>query len=203
MSFEKAKAWLDGLEKAHGARAADVRFRDKADGWQRARLTVDFANGAKYSQPLYETTFGRGFGARLTLRPCCAGCRYAGADRRPADLTLADFWGLDEKLSLPVDRNLGVSLVLAHTARGQAALDGLDGRAGRTERPLAEAEAGNPRLVSPAPASPRRAAFFSAFAALPFPEAERRFLARPSLPYRAAAKVLTPAMKEKIRKVLK
>ena len=197
------RAWLDGLEKAHGAKAADVRFRDKADGWQRARLTVDFANGAKYSQPLYETTFGRGFGARLTLRPCCAGCRYAGADRRPADLTLADFWGLDEKLSLPVDRNLGVSLVLAHTARGQAALDGLEGRAGRTERPLAEAEAGNPRLVSPAPASPRRAAFFSAFAALPFPEAERRFLARPSLPYRAAAKVLTPAMKEKIRKILK
>ena len=43
----------------------------------------------------------------------------------------------------------------------------------------------------------------SAFAALPFPEAERRFLARPSLPYRAAAKVLTPAMKEKIRKILK
>ena len=37
----------------------------------------------------------------------------------------------------------------------------------------------------------------------PVLQAERRFLARPSLPYRAAAKVLTPAMKEKIRKILK
>ena len=46
-------------------------------------------------------------------------------------------------------------------------------------------------------------AFFAAFAALPFAEVEKRFLALPSLPYRAAAKVLTPAMKEKIRKLLK
>ena len=70
-------------------------------------------------------------------------------------------------------------------------------------RPLAEAVAGNPRLASPLKANPRRAAFFAAFAALPFAEVEKRFLALPSLPYRAAAKVLTPAMKEKIRKLLK
>ena len=68
---------------------------------------------------------------------------------------------------------------------------------------LAEAVAGNPRLASPLKANPRRAAFFAAFAALPFAEVEKRFLALPSLPYRAAAKMLTPAMKEKIRKLLK
>ena len=55
----------------------------------------------------------------------------------------------------------------------------------------------------PLKANPRRAAFFAAFAALPFAEVEKRFLALPSLPYRAAAKMLTPAMKEKIRKLLK
>ena len=71
------------------------------------------------------------------------------------------------------------------------------------DSPLAEAVAGNPRLASPLKANPRRAAFFAAFAALPFAEVEKRFLALPSLPYRAAAKALTPAMKEKIRKLLK
>ena len=59
------------------------------------------------------------------------------------------------------------------------------------------------RSHPPLKANPRRAAFFAAFAALPFAEVEKRFLALPSLPYRAAAKVLTPAMKEKIRKLLK
>lgn len=197
------RAWLDGLERARGSKATNVRFRDKTDGWQKARLTVDFADGSQYAQPLYETPFGRGFGSQLFLRPCCTRCRYAGTEKRPADLTLADFWGLDEKAELPTDRAKGISLVLAHTARGQAALDGLAGQAGRAERPLAEAVAGNPRLSHPVSPSPRRPAFFSAFAALPFSEVEKRFLSRPSLPYRAAARVLTPAMKEKIRKVLK
>ena len=97
----------------------------------------------------------------------------------------------------------GPKLSRQHTARGQAALDGLAGQAGRAERPLAEAVAGNPRLASPLKANPRRAAFFSAFSALPFAEVEKRFLALPSLPYRVAARVLTPAMKEKLRKILK
>ena len=36
-----------------------------------------------------------------------------------------------------------------------------------------------------------------------FAAAEERFMALPPLPYRAAAKVLTPEMKQAIRKVLK
>ena len=92
-------------------------------------------------------------------------------------------------------------MVLVNSARGQAVFDALSPRFGQVERPLAEAVAGNPRLASPLKANPRRAAFFAAFAALPFAEVEKRFLAL--LPYRAAAKVLTPAMKEKIRKLLK
>ena len=143
-----------------------------------------------------------GFGMQLFLRPACARCRYTSTSR-PADFTLADYWGLDEKLALPVERDKGVSMVLVNSARGQAVFDALSPRFGQVERPLAEAVAGNPRLASPLKANPRRAAFFAAFAALPFAEVEKRFLALPSLPYRAAAKVLTPAMKEKIRKLLK
>lgn len=139
---------------------------------------------------------------QLFLRPACAKCRYTSTSR-PADFTLADYWGLDEKLALPVERDKGVSMVLVNSARGQQVFDALSGRFGQVERPLAEAVAGNPRLASPLKANPRRAAFFSAFSALPFAEVEKRFLALPSLPYRAAARVLTPAMKEKLRKILK
>ena len=101
-------------------------------------------------------------------------------------------------------RGAGMEQVAVHgLGQGQAVFDALSPRFGQVERPLAEAVAGNPRLASPLKANPRRAAFFAAFAALPFAEVEKRFLALPSLPYRAAAKVLTPAMKEKIRKLLK
>ena len=196
------RAYLDGLEAARGSRAVSVRFKDKSHGWAHPWFTVQFADGSVYTEDFNRTGYGRGFGMQLFLRPACAKCRYTSTSR-PADFTLADYWGLDEKLALPVERDKGVSMVLVNSARGQQVFDALSGRFGQVERPLAEAVAGNPRLASPLKANPRRAAFFSAFSALPFAEVEKRFLALPSLPYRAAARVLTPAMKEKLRKILK
>ena len=196
------RAYLDSLEAAHGSKVVSVRFKDKSHGWSHPWFTAEFADGGVYTEDFNRTGYGRGFGMQLFLRPACAKCRYTSTSR-PADFTLADYWGLDEKLALPVERDKGVSMVLVNSARGQQVFDALSGRFGQVERPLAEAVAGNPRLASPLKANPRRAAFFSAFSALPFAEVERRFLALPSLPYRAAARVLTPAMKEKLRKILK
>ena len=197
------RAYLDWLERAHGgAKAVSVAFKDKSHGWAHPWFTVKFDNGDIYTEDFNRTGYGRGFGMQLFLRPACAVCKYTSVSR-PADFTLADYWGLDEKLPLPTERDKGISMVLVHSVRGQKVFDALSGRFGQTERPLAEAVAGNPRLATPLKANPRRPAFFAAFAALPFGEVERRFLALPALPYRAAAKVLTPAMKEKIRKILK
>ena len=196
------RAYLDSLEAEHGSKAVSVRFKDKSHGWSHPWFTAEFADGGVYTEDFNRTGYGRGFGMQLFLRPACAKCRYTSTSR-PADFTLADYWGLDEKLALPVERDKGVSMVLVNSARGQQVFDALSGRFGQVERPLAEAVAGNPRLASPLKANPRRAAFFSAFSALPFDQVEKRFLALPSLPYRAAARVLTPAMKEKLRKILK
>ncbi len=196
------RAWLDGLEAARGSRVTGVRFKDKSHGWSHPWLTVTFADGGVYTEDFNRTGYGRGFGMQLFLRPACALCKYTSTSR-PADFTLADYWGLDPKLELPVERDKGVSMVLVNSARGQVVYDALAGQFGQTDRPLDEAVAGNPRLKSPLKANPKRGAFFAAFAALPFQEVEKRFLALPPLHYRAAARVLTPAMKDKLRKLLK
>ena len=94
-----------------------------------------------------------------------------------------------------------MSLLLVNTPHGSYLFDRLD--LGRQSFPAERAVAGNPRLAYPLTHNPKRAAFFSAFAAMPFDQVERRYLTPPPLPYRAAAKVLTPGMKEKIRKILK
>lgn len=196
------RAWLDGMEAARGSRVTGVRFKDKSHGWSHPWLTVTFADGGVYTEDFNRTGYGRGFGMQLFLRPACALCKYTSTSR-PADFTLADYWGLDPKLELPVERDKGVSMVLVNSARGQVVYDALAGQFGQTDRPLDEAVAGNPRLKSPLKANPKRGAFFAAFAALPFQEVEKRFLALPPLHYRAAARVLTPAMKDKLRKLLK
>ena len=196
------RAWLDGLERARGSKVTGVRFKDKSHGWSHPWLTVSFADGSVYTEDFNRTGYGRGFGMQLFLRPACALCKYTSTSR-PADFTLADYWGLDPKLELPVERDKGVSMVMVNSARGQVVFDALAPRFGQTDRPLAEAVAGNPRLASPLKANPKRGAFFAAFAALPFETVEKRFLALPPLHYRAAAKILTPGMKDKLRKLLK
>jgi hypothetical protein len=197
------RAYLTRLEETYGAQAAEVRFKDKSHGWATPYFTVRFENGEVYSEEFNRTGYGRGFGMQLFLRPSCARCRYADTARRPADLTLADYWGLDEKLEVPADRDKGVSMVMANTERGERVLGELERKLGRVQRPLAEAVAGNPRLAFPLTANPRREAFFAAFALEPFEQVEKTYLAQPPLYYRAAAKVLSPEMKAKIRKFLK
>ena len=73
----------------------------------------------------------------------------------------------------------------------------------KERRSIEEAVAGNPRLSGPLPRTAERSAFFAAYALLPFEEVRKRFLRLPPVHYRVAAKVLTPAMKEKIRKIIK
>ena len=196
------QAYLKKLGTEHGAPVTGLRFRDKAHGWSHSHMTVRFADGGTTTTPLHRTTFGRGFGMQLFLRPVCSKCRYTSTSR-PADLTLGDFWGLDPKLNLPTDREKGVSLVLVNSAKGQKVFDALADKLGQMDRPLAEAVAGNPRLAFPLTHNAKRGAFFAAFAAMPFDQVEQKYLTPPPLPYRAAAKVLTPGMKEKIRKILK
>ena len=90
-------ACVERLEQVHGKRITDLRFRDKSHGWQKAHLTALFEDGTSWTEVLYRTAFGRGFGMGLFLRPACAQCRYTST-HRPADFTLGDFWGLDPEL---------------------------------------------------------------------------------------------------------
>lgn len=192
--------WLAAVEAAQGARAVSLLFRDKSAGWDKARLTLTFANGAQTSAPLTQTPFGRGFGASLFLRPSCHQCPCAGK-RRPGDFTLGDFWGLDSGAMAGFAAS-GVSLALLNTEKARALWPALEPDLEAVPRPWTEAAAGNPRLLTPNPANPRRAAFFAAWTAQGWEKAAGAFLAQPSLPYRMAAQVLTPGMKARIRKLL-
>lgn len=197
------RSFVEQTEKKAKKQVTSLKFRDKSHGWKKAHLTLTFNGGKQQSAPLYQTTFGRGFGMGIFLRPCCAKCPYTDLHRRPADLTLGDFWGLSEQVDLPTQRDEGISLVLANTEKGRAVLKAISGRAGLAERPVEEAIKGNPRLASPSAPSPKRAAFFASLRARGYEATEKDFLSPPPLPYRAASKVLTPQMKAAVRKVLK
>ena len=187
------------IERRKGRGLQAVRFRNKVTGWKDSHFTAVYDDGAVDSAPLFRTEYGHAFGRSLFLRPSCYRCPYASMTR-PGDFTLGDFWGLrpDE---LPEQQRWGVGLLLVNTAHGSHVFDQLP--LGRQAFPPERAIAGNPRLASPTVCPPDRAAFFAAYALEPFDAVRRRFFALPPLPVRAAGKLLSPEIKEKIRKKLR
>lgn len=191
----KAGKWNDPHFKAAIRRPA----QPPAKGLLRFRKKEQLG---EWSERLYSTTYGRGFGMLLFQRSCCAQCPYTSLTTRPADFTMADFWGLGDDPTLPADRDKGISLVLTHNEKARVLLAELSDRLGMTERPIEEALAGNPRLAYPMSPSPKRPAFFATFRVRGWATASQKFLSQPSPLYRAASRVLTPEMKQKVRKLL-
>ena len=148
--------------------------------------------------PLFSTEYGRAFGRALFLRPSCYTCPYTTM-ARVGDLTLGDFWGLRED-ELPEQQEKGVSLLMVNTPHGSHLFDQL--LLGKQVFPAERAVAGNPRLASPIARPADRADFFAAYAMEPFEQVRKRFFRLPPLPVRAAGKVLSPEVKEKLRKKL-
>ena len=94
-------------------------FRNKTKGWSKTpkELTL-MVDGEKRCIGEHNLMI-QGFNKSLTSRYSCYDCKYAFTDRK-SDITIADFWGLQNES----DENLfnGVSLVLVHSSKGRQAL---------------------------------------------------------------------------------
>ena len=194
--------WEDiarSIEQKKHRELTAVRFRNKVEGWKNSHFTTVYEDGTVDSAPLFSTGFGRAFGRALFLRQSCHDCRYTNLNR-PGDFTLGDLWGLGPE-ELPEQQHAGISLLLVNTPHGSYLFDRLNLEC--RPFPVERAVAGNPRLASPIAPAADRAAFFASYAVEPFEEVRRRFLRLPSLPVRAAGKLLSPEVKAKIRSRLK
>lgn len=116
------KAWEKCLGEQEKAVSA-VYFRDKTPGWRAYTFGFDYADGTSYRIPRDEHPYFKLFLENVSLRPSCYACRFKGLNR-PADITLGDCWGIESWLP-GMDDNRGTSVVLVHSAKGQALVDAL------------------------------------------------------------------------------
>ena len=194
--------WEDvarAIEQKKKRKLEAVRFRNKVEGWQNSHFTTVYEDGTMDSAPLFATGFGRAFGRALFLRQSCHHCQYTNLNR-PGDFTLGDLWGLKAN-EFPEQQHAGISLLLVNTPHGSYLFDQLNLEC--RPFPVERAVAGNPRLAGPIGPAADRAAFFASYAVEPFEEVRRKFLRLPSLPVRAAGKLLSPEIKDKLRAKLK
>lgn len=99
----------------------NMTFRDKMMGWKESTLRYFFRDGSELREKYSESTYIKGFIQNCFLRPSCYQCHFKGLERM-SDLTLGDFWGIENILP-DLDDKKGISLVLAHSIKGKKLLN--------------------------------------------------------------------------------
>ena len=91
------------------------------------------------------------FYSGLSVRHSCAECKFCNMTR-PSDISIGDFWGIENVAPAFNSDNKGVSLVIVNTEKGKRLLSGSE-----SELNLLEVETSQvlqPNLIHPTPANP-------------------------------------------------
>ncbi len=105
-------------EEQAQAKVEDVSFRAKNEGWRCFSMRLRFADGSRYCENKRNDVYLRAFISNLSLRPSCYACSFKSITRQ-ADMTLADFWGVQKVLPQMYD-DKGTSLLLLHSEKAVA-----------------------------------------------------------------------------------
>ena len=104
------KEYAKSIEEKHG-KITYLTFKDKRNGW---KLPTAYVEVGGKEIPIND--YVRIFYNRCALRPSCYECPYATMTRK-TDMTIGDFWGIDERIPDFYDSD-GNSLFLLHTDKG-------------------------------------------------------------------------------------
>lgn len=103
-------------EKKEGRKVIDCTFREKSKGWRNMVLQLDF--GSKITTlDSFDSPYYTLFLKRTILRPSCHECKFCNFNRS-GDITIGDFWGIEESLPEFEDEK-GVSLLLVNSKKGK------------------------------------------------------------------------------------
>lgn len=156
-------AWRKYLDErqAKAGPGVDIRgvaFRQKSYGWKRYSLSLRFANDKEYRSDLHDDSFLRGFLNDLYSRPSCHDCPCREL-RSGADLTIADYWRVNEKIP-EMDDDRGTSLMLVNTPVGMSLLETIMPQLQIEQSDFSDAIRVNPALVRSMAPHRNRGKFF-------------------------------------------
>ncbi len=144
----------------------NVNFRNKCEGWRRFHLYTsgifqgkDSINAKNYFTFFGEDPYMRGFLSDIYLRPSCYNC-HAKNGRSCSDITIADFWGIQNVLP-SFDDDRGTTLLLVNSDKGKAAVSAVNIH--KQDVQVVDALRHNSAYYVSAAPHPRRDYFFKKF----------------------------------------
>lgn len=122
-------------------------------------MHLDFTDGSKVVEQKEADTFFMGFNTYLFLRESCYQCKYVGTERI-ADITLADYWGIDLNSISEEQRKNGVSLIIANSEKGKRLISELEKDMNIMPADKSRAISANQALSKPSSINVNRNVFF-------------------------------------------
>lgn len=142
MNSPKAyRSWLSQIENEECKKINKVWFKYKENGWKKSPkcTKIDFEDGTSKIFNGEKNLYMVGYlGPNLYIRSSCGDCKFNTLPRQ-ADITLADFWGIQKEL----DDDKGTSLILINSNKGKEYFENIKDNIFFEERNIQEIYDGN------------------------------------------------------------
>ena len=186
------RKYLDSFEERYGHKVVYCKAKSKEYGWRNLTQKVILDNGKAYYETKDQSNFTKGYlQTGVYCRPSCYDCKFKGYPRI-SDITLADFWGI-ENVNKSLEKNLGTSLVMINSQKGEAYFEKVKQRINYIQVPFKSIEAGNRSLnLSVTPPKVDRKQFFEDLDKMNFIQIADKYIKEPS-----------PSLKRRIKNLLK
>lgn len=171
------KQYVAFRETETGTPALNISLREKSRGWKQYSVAFEFEDGTEYRQILDQDPYMRLFLKNVCLRPSCHHCAFK-MPYGQSDITLADFWGVEQILPVFSD-DKGTSLVLLNTEKGRTFFASASGSLIAEKTDLRGAVLRNPAEYRSAKANLHREKFFQDLDSEDFIQLARRYTADP------------------------
>jgi len=111
------RKYLDSFEERYGSPVVYAKAKSKEYGWRNLTQKVILKNGDIKYEIKSDSLFTIGYlQTNAYCRPSCYDCKFKGFPRI-ADITLADFWGI-EKYNTSMEKDLGTSMIMLNSQKG-------------------------------------------------------------------------------------
>lgn len=144
-------SYLDYLEKKYDSKIQSVKFKykDKDHPWGSLATRIVFANGRidltdKKDNPYMCAFLDTG----LVVRPSCYECPFKSFPRY-ADISLGDFWGIQQVEENPRDIGLGYSAVTVNSDKGETFLKSVSDKLWLKETTISQLTKKNIHFIQP------------------------------------------------------
>jgi len=172
-SAEFFQGYIKTFEKQLRGTITDFKFRDKTDGWGcQGRVEYLDKRGVKKSKIIqaHLSSYYSLFLNSDIYRENCYQCQYANS-HRPSDLTIGDYWGIEEahpeylvSNGGNMDEKKGISCILVNTEKGKVMLTELCVGLEMKASTFAKVSAHNRQLNAPSHSSEERKVILAIYA---------------------------------------